>query len=164
MTLLAACLCTSPAWAEPARRVYVGVYLHDVARFDLKDGVFDVDAEAWAKWRGDFDPTQLTLANAGELEPKLLGEEADGEWHSARWRVRGTFRGEFPVQRFPFDAQTVSLVFELPARTAELLPDLAGRVRTGTKPLFVLAFSAQRGIQAASNGGVDAGAGSRRAG
>ena len=38
--------------AEPPPRVYAGVYLHDVTKFDQKDGTFDVDIEVWAKWRG----------------------------------------------------------------------------------------------------------------
>lgn len=114
------------AGAAPAQRIYAGVYLHDVTRFDQKDGVFDVDMELWAKWLGDFDAEKLSIANAGETEVKLLGEESDGSWRSARWRVRGTLRGEFPLQRFPFDRQTLGIVLELPSSYGDLQPDLAG--------------------------------------
>ncbi len=110
----------------PAKRVYAGVYLHDVTKFDQKDGVFDVDLELWAKWLGEFDPNKLKLANAAEIERELIGEEVDGAWHSARWRVKGTLRGEFPLHRFPFDAQTIAVVLELPEVDGELVPDLAG--------------------------------------
>lgn len=112
--------------AAPAKRVYAGVYLHDVTKFDQKDGVFDVDLELWAKWLGDFDPDKLRIANSAEAERTLLGQESDGEWRSARWRVRGTLRGEFPVQRFPFDRQTLGVVLELPENEGSLVPDLAG--------------------------------------
>lgn len=112
--------------AEPTKRVYAGVYLHDVAKFDQKDGVFDVDIEMWAKWRGDFDPEKVRIANAADVERTLLGQESEGAWHSARWRVQGTLRGEFPVQRFPFDEQTLRVILELPERDGELAPDLAG--------------------------------------
>jgi ABC-type transport system substrate-binding protein len=115
-----------PLSAAPAERVYAGVYLHDVAKFDQKDGVFDVDFELWAKWLGDFTPDKLRIANSAETERTLLGEETDGAWHSARWRVRGTLRGEFPLQRFPFDEQTLAVVLELPSIDGELVPDLAG--------------------------------------
>lgn len=115
-----------PLSAAPAERVYAGVYLHDVAKFDQKDGVFDVDFELWAKWLGDFTPDKLRIANSAETERTLLGEESDGAWRSARWRVRGTLRGEFPLQRFPFDEQTLAVVLELPAHDGELVPDLAG--------------------------------------
>jgi peptide/nickel transport system substrate-binding protein len=112
--------------AAPAKQVYAGVYLHDVTKFDQKDGVFDVDLELWAKWLGDFDPDKLRIANSAAAERTLLGQEADGEWRSARWRVRGTLRGEFPLQRFPFDRQTLGVVLELPESEGKLVPDLAG--------------------------------------
>ncbi len=120
-------LCSSVAAAgAPTKRVYTGLYLHDVTKLDQKDGVFDVDLELWAKWRGQFDPDQLTLTNAaGDIDRDVISEETDGDWHSARWRVRGTLRGEFPLARFPFDAQTLAVTLELPADVAELVPDLA---------------------------------------
>lgn len=116
----------SPAGAEPAKRIYAGLYLHDVTKFEQKDGVFDADLDLWVKWRGDFDPANLSLANSSEVVRELVGEEKDGDWHSVRWRVRGTFRGEFPVHNFPFDKQTLSVVLELPERFGTLVPDLAG--------------------------------------
>src|SRR5688572_6218802 len=61
--------------ARAATRVYAGVYLHDVTKFEQKDGVFDVDLELWAKWLGDFDPEKLTIANASEVERTLVGQE-----------------------------------------------------------------------------------------
>lgn len=119
-------LVSQVASAAPAKRIYAGVYLHDVTKFDQKDGVFDVDLELWAKWLGDFDATKLTIANASEIDRQLIAEESDGAWKAARWRVKGTLRGEFPVQRFPFDQQTLSVVLELPERDGDLVPDLAG--------------------------------------
>jgi peptide/nickel transport system substrate-binding protein len=123
---MAALLLSSPADAAPARRIYAGVYLHDVAKFDQKDGVFDADFELWAKWLGEFDPATLSIANAASVDRELLGQERDGDWQSIRWRVRGTLRGEFPVHRFPFDRQTLAVVLELPERYGTLVPDLAG--------------------------------------
>ncbi|HEY6561835.1 MAG TPA: ABC transporter substrate-binding protein, partial [Polyangiaceae bacterium] len=124
------CVCCllvhAPCAAAPAKKVYAGVYLHDVAKFDQKDGVFDADFELWVKWRGDFDATQLKIANAAEVDRQVVGEEKDGQWQSMRWRVRGTMRGEFPVQNFPFDSQTLAIVLELPERYGQLVPDLAG--------------------------------------
>ena len=106
-------------------RIYVGVYLHDVANLDLKSGVFEADVEMWAKWRGEFDVTQLQIANAATVERVSLGGKVDGDWHSERWRIRGTLRGEFPLQAFPFDEQRLSVVVELPELHGRLVPDLA---------------------------------------
>jgi ABC-type transport system substrate-binding protein len=125
LLLAALVLVPAVAGAAPAKRVYAGVYLHDVTKFDQKDGVFDVDVELWAKWLGEFDPEALAIANAGEVEREKVKEENDGDWHAVRWRVRGTLRGEFPLHRFPFDAQTLAVVLELPERAGELVPDLA---------------------------------------
>src|SRR4051812_22607064 len=116
-------LCSAVDAEEPAKRVYAGVYLHDVTKLDQRDGVFDVDLELWAKWLGEFNAEELRVANAGEIHQELIDHEADGDWHSARWRVKGTLRGEFPLQRFPFDSQVISVGLEL--SSTELVPDLA---------------------------------------
>lgn len=121
-----ACLTSSPLTASELPRVYVGVYLHDVSTFDQKNGVFDVDADVWAKWRGDFDPDRIGIANGGRVEMKAISLQSDGTWHSAKWRLRGTLRGEFPLHRFPFDEQTIAVVLELPEDEGQLVPDLAG--------------------------------------
>ncbi len=109
----------------PPPRVYVGVYLHDISQFDQKDGVFDVDLDLWAKWQGDLDYELVHLANAASVEQTFLGLDEDHGWHSARWRVRGTLRGEFPLHQFPFDEQTIAVVLELPEEAGLLVPDLA---------------------------------------
>lgn len=111
--------------AREARRIWAGVYLHDVTSFDQRDGVFDVDADLWVKWRGEFDPELVQIANEVEIDRVPLGRDSDGSWHSARWRIRGTLRGEFPLQSFPFDDQTLGIVLELPEHHGVLAPDLA---------------------------------------
>ncbi|MCA9534948.1 MAG: hypothetical protein KC593_14755 [Myxococcales bacterium] len=129
LALLAGLLLTVPsiARAEPAERAYVGVYLHDVTRFDQRDGTFDVDADVWLKWYGELDPAALRVQNASfDLEMEDLGESADGDWHSHRYHLRGTLRGEFPLHRFPFDVQALGIHFELTGTRAVLVPDLAG--------------------------------------
>lgn len=125
LVVLASLAGPAAAFAEE-RAVYAGVFLHDVARLELRDGMVDVDFELWAKWRGELEPSELQIANAADLERELLSEERDGDWHAARWRVRGTLRGEFPLQRFPFDAQVVAIVLELPEARGKLVPDAAG--------------------------------------
>lgn len=124
-TVIAACSIAGSARADDVPAVYAGVFLHDVVRFDLKNGTFDVDVELWAKWRGELDPDRIQIANAAEIERRFLGIESDRDWHSARWRVRGTLRGQFPLHRFPFDEQHVAVVVELPEHVGRLVPDLA---------------------------------------
>jgi hypothetical protein len=132
LAAVVAASCARPAHAEPAKRIYAGVYLHDVTKFEQKDGVFDADLDLWVKWRGEFDPANLTLANSSQVDRQVVGEEKDGDWHSMRWRVRGTLRGEFPVQNFPFDEQTLAILLELPERFGTLVPDLAEAASVST--------------------------------
>lgn len=107
-------------------RVYVGLYLHDISDLSLGNGTYDIDADLWAKWHGDFDPNEIRFANASDIERETLEIAQDGAWHSARWRVRGTLRGDFPVQDFPLDRQAITVQLELPRVLGELVPDLAG--------------------------------------
>lgn len=121
LTVLAAA--DAPA-AKAPRRVYVGAYLTDVSDFDLKAGRFKADLMVWAKWLGGEAPPTVSFEN-GEVDSKEeLGQEHDGDWRALRWRVQGTFRGDFPVHAFPFDRQTLPVVFGLPESEGQLVPDL----------------------------------------
>lgn len=113
--------------------VYVGLYLRDISRFALEEGRFEADLDAWMKWTGDAEPPPLRFAN-GELDTREVVErESDGDWHSVRWHVQGTFRGRFDLHEFPYDRQPVEVVVELPGeellgldgRAFRLLPDAA---------------------------------------
>jgi len=111
--------------AAPQRpRAYAGVYLSDVSGFDLREGRFQADLDVWLKWSGAAEPPVLRFVN-GEIGSKEEQEkESDGEWHSVRWRVQGTFRGTFPLQTFPFDRQQLRISLALPDDAAHLSPDL----------------------------------------
>lgn len=147
-------LLAAPASAEPAahpKRVYVGVYLSDVSDFDLKAGRFKADLRVWLKWLGPEAVPNVTFEN-GEVDSKEeLGAESDGQWRSVRWRVQGTFRGDFPVGAFPFDRQTLPVVFGLDESEGELVPDLGA---SGMNPRFSVTgwlyepyFNARSGVQ-----------------
>lgn len=120
--LLSCSLAAVPA--APPQRVYVGVFLSDVSDFDLKAGRFKADLHVWLKWQGGAAVPKLSFENA-EIDSKdELGTEEEAGWHSVQWRVQGTFRGEFPVHAFPFDRQTLPLVFGLDVTDGVLVPDL----------------------------------------
>ncbi len=105
--------------------VYVGIYLSDVSNFELKDGHFRADLQVWQKWAGSPEAPPLTFENA-EIDSKdEIIREHDGDWHSVRWRIQGTFRGTFPLHRFPFDRQSLQVELSLPKTAGVLVPDLA---------------------------------------
>lgn len=115
------------------RHVYVGMYLTDVSDFDLKAGRFKADLHVWMKWLGDSVPPNITFEN-GEIDSKeVLSSEHEAEWYSLHWRVQGTFRGEFPVHSFPFDRQTLPVIFGLNMADGLLVPDLGA---SGMSPSF----------------------------
>ncbi len=131
--LLLLALLATPARAEAPRRVYVGAYLTDVSDFDLKAGRFKADLRVWLKWLGSEEVPVLVFENA-ELDSKdELAREHDGDWHTVQYRVQGTFRGEFPVHDFPFDHQSLPVVFGLGHGEGELVPDLGA---SGMSPTF----------------------------
>ncbi len=133
LSLLVSWLCAQGTPAVAPRNVYVGAYLNDVSDFDLKAGRFKADLRVWVKWRGGDAVPGLSFEN-GELDQKEdLGAEVDGDWHSTQWRVQGTFRGEFPVNDFPFDRQTLPIVIGLDEHDGVLVPDLSA---SGMSPSF----------------------------
>ncbi|MGV3621059.1 MAG: ABC transporter substrate-binding protein, partial [Archangium sp.] len=108
--------------------------MSDVSDFALKDGHFKADLRVWVKWRGEPVVPEITFENLAELDSKdEMGFEHDGAWHSAQWRVQGTFRGDFPVHSFPFDTQTLPVVIGLEDTGGVLIPDLGA---SGMSPAF----------------------------
>ena len=131
LTVLA--LIVTAADPAPPRNVYVGTYLSDVSDFDLKAGRFKADLRVWVKWLGDDTVPDVTFEN-GEVDSKVeLGREHDAAWYSVQWRVQGTFRGDFPVHAFPFDRQTLPVIFGLRSSDGVLVPDLGA---SGMSPSF----------------------------
>jgi ABC-type transport system substrate-binding protein len=130
VALLALALAATPA---PTRNVYVGVHLNDVSDFDLKAGRFKADVTVWVKWLGGSEAPTLTFPNAEVDDLDELGAESEGHWHSKRWRLQGTFRGDFPVHDFPFDEQALRITFALASTEGALVPDLAS---SGMRPTF----------------------------
>ncbi len=144
---LAALLAVSAAAfaAPPARAgdgpvpVYVGVHLLSVRNFDPAEGTFEADFFLWARWparTGDADPdlAALGLAN-GTIERRWVVESREaGRWKRVLWRVTARLHGRFPLERFPFDRQTLVLAVEHPGLAAgalSLQPDVEG---TGVAP------------------------------
>jgi hypothetical protein len=126
VTLFALVLAAAPPpTTAPPRNVYVGVHLNDVSDFDLKAGRFKADVVVWVKWLGTDDAPALTFPNAEIGQTDDLGIEVEGHWHAKRWRLQGTFRGDFPVHDFPFDEQSLRITFALQSSEGVLVPDLA---------------------------------------
>lgn len=107
------------------QKVYIGVYLSDISNFDLDTGRFNADMYVWARWAGTAEIPNFHFINAEIDSQKQITQENDGDWHSVRWRIQGTFRGTFPLQNFPFDQQTLHVQIGMAEHQGQLIADLA---------------------------------------
>jgi len=108
------------------KKVYIGIYLNDISNFDLNEGRFNADINIWCKWLGDDKTPKIEFNNAEIEKMDEIAKESDGNWHSVRWHIQGTFRGTFPLQKFPFDVQNLRIQIDLPKEEGGIVPDLAG--------------------------------------
>ncbi len=122
--LVLSLLSAAPAKAPERPRLYAGIFLSDVSGFDLREGRFQADLDVWVKWSGGTEPPQLRFVNGELSQREELERQSDGDWHSVRWRVQGTFRGTFPLQAFPFDRQALRIQLAAADGDVHLLPDL----------------------------------------
>ncbi|NLI79986.1 MAG: hypothetical protein GX442_26515 [Candidatus Riflebacteria bacterium] len=102
--------------ASPTR-VEVGLYVIDLAKLDMKESEFFADFYIWFKVASapgfPWTPDTLEFMNGAVESMSPLASEPldDGRVYWTR-RVKGRFRGQFRLQRYPFDAQELPLVFE----------------------------------------------------
>jgi hypothetical protein len=103
--------------AGPASRpgpelVYVGLYINDVYKLDLKQYTYVVDFYIWFRWQGDYDPSEFEFMN-GELElkehPYRLNE---GGVNYVSYHCRGTFHIVFDYRMYPLDSHLLILELE----------------------------------------------------
>jgi branched-chain amino acid transport system substrate-binding protein len=109
---------TDGRFARFQQVVYAGMYLNEIARLDLPQSSFTADFYLWLRSAGvsrpgAVDPTEIQFAGMirGEFDPARPAERRDlpdGSIYRL-WRVRGEFRADFDLRRFPFDRQTLML-------------------------------------------------------
>jgi branched-chain amino acid transport system substrate-binding protein len=135
--------------------VYTGIYVNEVSRVDLAQSNFDADFYVWERFArlsvpDAADPTKLVFPNmlSGSFDrenPTEQGQMPDGTEYRL-WQVRGTFRNDFDLHRFPFDRQQVSvslfnalaatdrIVYVLDRRSVEQLLGTDRAARSGRWP------------------------------
>lgn len=90
-----------------------GVLINRIDSFDIKTGEALIDFWYWSVAEFENQLSTLELCN-GHLEPQLMDTvrmEKDGLYYESQ-RYLATVYGGINLNRFPFDQQTVSLVFE----------------------------------------------------
>ncbi len=121
---------TAPAVPAPAvtevvaptepEKVTVGVYINDIQQLDLQTHSYAMDFYVWLRWTNpDINPSaSLEYMNPFQLWghiPTPLYEEpqtlADGSKYMAI-RYQGQFNSKLPLEKYPFDDQSLIVEFE----------------------------------------------------
>jgi hypothetical protein len=100
--------------------VIVGVYINDIQQLDLQTHSYAMDFYVWLRWTNpDIDPS-LTLEYMNPFQlwghiPTPLYEEPqtlpDGTFYMAI-RYQGQFNSKLPLEKYPFDDQSLVVEFE----------------------------------------------------
>jgi branched-chain amino acid transport system substrate-binding protein len=107
-------------FARHQKIVYSGVYLNDVPRVDIAQSTFTADFYLWVRYAHDTgagaaDPTEIDFPDLvrgtfDATRPTRQGDLADGTTYRL-WRVRGDFKNDFDLHRYPFDQQHLAIRF-----------------------------------------------------
>ncbi len=101
-------------------RVTIGAYINDVHAIDLRTHSYGVDLYVWFRWSDPgIDPTEtfefMNLFDPEAHVEDILYEEPqpqpDGSFYQIL-RHQGLFTTKFPVQRYPFDQQSLLVAIE----------------------------------------------------
>ena len=108
-----------PVAAEP-EQVFVGVYINDIQQLDLQTHSYAMDFYVWLRWK---NPERNPAATLEYMNPfQLWGHVAtplyeapqdlpDGSKYQAI-RYQGQFNSKLPLEKYPFDNQSLVIEFE----------------------------------------------------
>ncbi len=112
-------IAASPAPTSPAE-VIVGAYINDIQELDFKANNYVVDLYVWFRWKGpEFDPSKTmefmnryaSDDNVREALYEQPKEMPDGSLYSIL-RYQGRFAAKFPLEKYPFDTQLLTVAME----------------------------------------------------
>lgn len=113
------------ASGEPATIVYLGVHVLDLRSLDMRSQTFYADFYLWMRFatqdeeRARLIEERLEIMN-GSLDGKdLVDRKQVGEQVYLCYRMSGTFHFTANLYRYPFDVQSLELVFENGALEAD---------------------------------------------
>lgn len=145
--------------------VYTGIYLNEIARLDVAQSTFTADFYLWMRFAngrgpGVADPTEIEFPSLvrGSFDsgrPAARGELDDGTTYWL-WQVRGDFKNDFDLRRYPADHQTLAirffnaraasdrLVYVLDQRSFDAGAVLTGRQAASAGPGLATSLAAER--------------------
>ncbi|MBF0153076.1 MAG: ABC transporter substrate-binding protein [Magnetococcales bacterium] len=120
--------------------VYTGIRIEKIAGLDLAANVAELDMTIWFRWRGKFDPQDVTFTNAVvpvKLE-KPDREEQSGDIAYRSYRVSGRFFLNYSKAERAYGTQLVGAVFRhriLNRNNLMYVSDVLGMNLTGRSSL-----------------------------
>jgi ABC-type branched-subunit amino acid transport system substrate-binding protein len=108
------------SYARRQQVVYSGLFLNEVSRVDVAQSTFTADFYLWMRFARGADtgiavPTEIEFPNLvrGSFEATRTaaqGDLDDGTTYRL-WQVRGDFKNDFDLHRYPGDRQTLAIGF-----------------------------------------------------
>ena len=107
-------------YARRQQVVYTGLFLNEVSRLDIAQSTFTADFYLWMRFARGGDtgiaaPTEIDFPNLvrGSFDAARTaaqGDLDDGTTYRL-WQVRGDFKNDFDLHRYPADRQRLSISF-----------------------------------------------------
>lgn len=107
-------------YARRQQVVYTGLYLNELSRIDMVQSTFTADFYLWMRFARGADtgiaiPTAIDFPTMvrGTFDSRRLAAEGDLDDGTTYrlWQVRGDFKNDFDLHRYPADRQTLELRF-----------------------------------------------------
>ncbi|TEU05370.1 MAG: hypothetical protein E3J22_05600 [Candidatus Aminicenantes bacterium] len=114
--------------------IYTGMDIIELQNFDQKESSFDLDFYLWFRWKGEIDPTNFEFINGSAFFVEKVKESFENGLRYICFRIKGNFRGEFPMQKYPFDSQTLRVRLkhkDLPIENLVYVVDVRGIEKEG---------------------------------
>jgi len=110
----------SGRFARRQQVVYTGVFLNEIPRVDIAQSSFTADFYLWLRFApdagvGGADPSEIKFPDLvrGSFDAKQTVAQrnfADGTTYRL-WQLRGDFKNDFDLHRYPADRQTLAVRF-----------------------------------------------------
>jgi hypothetical protein len=112
-------IAAAPSPDNPTQ-IIVGAYINDIQELDFKANNYVVDFYVWFRWKGpELDPSKTmefmnryaSDDNVREALYEQPKEMPDGSLYSII-RYQGRFAAKFPLEKYPFDTQLLTVAME----------------------------------------------------
>jgi branched-chain amino acid transport system substrate-binding protein len=149
----------SGRFARQQQVAYTGMYINSIRRLDMANSRFAADFYIWLRYateasKSGSDPADIDFPDMVRASPdgKRLVEQrdlADGTTYRL-WHVRGDFKNDFDLKKYPADYQTLQIRFNNAKSASDRLVYVQDRQSQASKLMLDLPPE-DKGLQAGSD-------------